>query len=142
MYFMKSISVAFIMVFTLFSCNSFDSADSYNDTIIEPQLNIITQIDSIYSDSEISLENIKKHRLELVLETYKAINEVRILKYFKGNSSFRVSATNYSSNLNFLYDEASYIGSLIYNLKSYKRVITMYHKDYDFMQKDLNKDLE
>src|SRR5690606_11492605 len=142
MYFMKSISVAFIMVFTLFSCNSFDSAISYNDTIIEPQLNIITQIDSIYSDSEISVENIKKHRLELVSETEKAINEVRNLKDFKGNTSFRESAMKYFSHLNFLYNKTPNIDSLIYNLNSDERVINMSDKDYDFMEKELNKYLE
>lgn len=127
--------------FLLFSCN-FENSVSYNDTIIKPQLEVITKLDSIYAGPEVSIENIRKHREELVADINSAMKEIRNLKDFKGNTSFREAAMKYFSHLNFLYEKTNNIDSLIYKFNSQQRVDNMNEKDYDFMQRELNKYLE
>ncbi len=130
-----------VISFLLFSCNG-STATSYNDIIIEPQLEVIEILDSIYAGSEVSVENIKKHREKLVLNTDKALGNIRNLKDYKGNTSFKEAAIKYFSHLSFHYKKTKNIDSLIYFFNSEERIGNMKEEDYNFMERELNKYLE
>lgn len=139
---MKSLSAFSILTIFIFSCNSFDSPISYNDTIIKPQLEVVEKLDSIYAGPEISVENIKKHRLELVSKVEKAMTEVRELEDYKGNTAFKEAGMKYLAHLNLIYNKTQNIDSLIYKFNSEERIENMSDKDYQHMEAELKKYLE
>jgi len=139
---MKSLLAVSILALFLFSCNSFDSPISYNDTIIKPQLEVVEKLDSIYAGENISVENIKKHRLDLVSKVEKAMKEVRDLEDYKGNTSFKEAGMKYLAHLNLIYNKTQNIDNLIYNFNSEERIEKMSDKDYNFMEAELKKYLE
>lgn len=138
---MKYFSYLASFVF-LVSCNIGNNSISYNDTIIKPQLQVITKLDSIYAGPEVSVENIKKHREELLKDVEDAMNEIRELKDFKGNTAFKEASMKYFSHVNFLYGKTKNIDSLIYNINSEERTANMKAGDFEFMDRETQKYLE
>lgn len=132
----------FIPFVLLISCNTGNNPINYNDTIINPQLEIITKLDSIYEGPEVSLGDIKKHREELLKDVEKGMKDVRDLKDFKGNTAFRDAAMKYFSHINFFYGKTKNIDSLIYYINSEERAQNMKQEDFDFMDKETAKYLE
>lgn len=139
---MKSIFAFSIVLLTILSCNSFTSPISYNDTIIKPQLEVVSKLDSIFQDENVSVEKIKKHRLELVSIVEDAMTNVKSLEDYKGNTSFKESGMKYLAHLNLIYNKTANIDSLIYNFNSVDRIEKMSEKDYNFMEAELKKYLE
>lgn len=134
---------AYLIAFTfLISCNTGNNSISYNDTIIEPQLEVITKLDSIYANPEVSVQNIKKHRIELVKKINEAMDNIRNLGDFKGNTAFKEAAMKYFSHLNFLYGKTNNIDSLIYNINSPERAEKMKPEDFELMDRETQKYLD
>jgi len=139
---MKSLLAFSIVLLTILSCNSFTSPISYNDKIIKPQLEVVSKLDSIFEDENVSVEKIKKHRLELVSIVEDAMTDVKNLEDYKGNNSFKESGMKYLAHLNLIYNKTANIDSLIYNFNSVDRIEKMSEKDYNFMEAELKKYLE
>lgn len=138
---MKVFLASLIVAILILSCNG-NTATGYNDTIIKPQLEAITKLDSIYAGPEVSVEKIKQHREELVSIVNKTITDIKKSEDFKGNKSFREAALKYFSHLNFVYNKTLNIDSLIYKSNSEERAQTMSEKDYNFMVKESQKYVE
>lgn len=136
-YFAYLISFLFLV-----SCNVGNDPVKYNDTIINPQLEIITKLDYIYEGPEVSVEDIKKQREGLLQDVEKGLKDVKELKDFKGNTAFKDAAMKYFSHVNYFYGKTKNIDSLIYYINSEERAEQMDPKDFDFMDKETAKYLE
>lgn len=126
----------------LISCSIGNDPIKYNDTIINPQLEVITKLDYIYEGPEVSVEDIKKHREELLKDVEKGMTDIRNLKDFKGNTTFKNAAMKYFSHVNYFYGKTKNIDSLIYFINSEERAENMKEEDFDFMDKETAKYLE
>lgn len=133
---------SFIVFLFLISCNVGNDPIKYNDTIINPQLEVITKLDYIYEGPEVSVEDIKKHREELLKDVEKGLKDVKELKDFKGNTAFKDAAMKYFSHVNYFYGKTKNIDSLIYYINSEERAENMKDEDFDFMDKETAKYLE
>lgn len=131
--------IAFLI---LISCSIGNDPIKYNDTIINPQLEVITKLDYIYEGPEVSVEDIKKHREELLKDVEKGMTDIRNLKDFKGNTTFKNAAMKYFSHVNYFYGKTKNIDSLIYFINSEERAENMKEEDFDFMDKETAKYLE
>ena|SRR5690606_9443021 len=133
------ISVMLISVF-LFSCGK--TAIGYNDTIIKPQLQIVGQLDSIFSDSQTSVESIQNHRKKIISISEKALNELRELEDFKGNSEFKNSAQKYFSFVNHFYKNTENLDSILYKFNDENRIQSLDSTTFKSIQKKFNDYLD
>ncbi len=78
----------------------------------------------------------------MVSKVEEAMADVKDLKDFKGNTTFKEAGLKYLAHLNLIYNKTQNIDSLIYQFNSDERVEQMSDKDYNFMEAELNKYLE
>lgn len=126
----------------LISCNVGNDPIKYNDTIINPQLEVITKLDYIYEGPDVSVEEIKKHREELLKNVENGMKEIKDLKDFKGNIAFKDAGMKYFFHVNNFYGKTKNIDSLIYYINSEERAQNMKQEDFDLMDKETEKYLE
>src|SRR5690554_4072273 len=93
---MRSFILVILISTLLFSCTG-KTAIGYSNTIIKPQLKIVSEMDTIFTGPETSVETIGKNREEMVQIAKNALGEIQNLENFKGNSSFKNSAVKYFS---------------------------------------------
>jgi uncharacterized protein YlbG (UPF0298 family) len=117
---MKKLIFLFAASFSLISCGK--TAIGYNDTIIEPQLQIVGQLDSIFAGPEIKVEEIKKHREKIISISENALNKIRELEDFKGNNTFKNSAQKYFSFVNQYYKNTENVDSILYKFNDENRI--------------------
>ena len=137
---MKKLIFLFSVSFSLISCGK--TAIGYNDTIIKPQLQIVGQLDSIFSGSQTSVESIQNHRKKIISISEKALNELRRLEDFKGNSKFKNSGQKYFSFVNHFYKNTENLDSILYKFNDKNRIQTIDSTTFKYIQKKFNDYLD
>lgn len=134
------ISLILILVF-MFSCTG-KTAIGYNDTIIKPQLRIVSEMDTIFAGSETSVETIRKNREEMVQIANAALEEIKNIEDFKGNATFKNSAVKYFSFVQDYFSEEENLDSIIYKFNSEERIQQLTEEEYNTTQNKFNEYLE
>src|SRR5690606_5499017 len=116
---MKSVGLLLLFGILLTSCMG-DSAIDYNDRIIKPQLEIVTNLDSIF-DPDSTYEKIQLHRKNLVETAEKGLTNTQTLEDFQGNESFKNAAAQYFTYVKSYFGETPGIDSILYKFKSTER---------------------
>lgn len=117
---MKKCIVFLVILVLLISCSG-KTAIGYNDTIIQPQLEIVDKLDSLFSP-QVSLQDIERHRSELIDISDNALTKIKKLEDYNGNSSFKMAAIKYFTFVSNYYLTTPNIDSLIYNFNSPERL--------------------
>jgi hypothetical protein len=115
----KFIGILLLSIFVI-SCNG-KTAIGYNDTIIKPQLEIVSKLDSAFSPT-VSYEEIKEHRLDIIDIADNALTNIKKLEDYKGNTSFKMAAVKYFTYLSNYYLTTPNVDSLIYYFNSPERL--------------------
>ena len=131
------ISVILISGF-LFSCTG-KTAISYSNTIIKPQLRIVSEMDTIFAGPETSVEAIGKNREEMVQIANEALEEIKNMEGFKGNSTFKNSAVKYFSFVRDYFSEGENLDSIIYKFNSEERIQQLTEEQYKATQDKFNE---
>lgn len=118
------------------------TAVGYNDTIIEPQLEVVEKMDSIFSNPDISYSSIQKFRTEMVESAKKGLEESKKLDAFKGNDSFKNAAVTYFSFVQSYFSSTDEIDSILYKFNSDSRIETLSDEQYDNAQTKFEQYLE
>lgn len=135
---MKKIICLFIILNLLVSCTG-KTAIGYNDTIIKPQLEIVSEMDTIFASPETSVEVINKNREEMVQIAGKSLEEIKKLEGFKGNSAFKNSAVRYFSFVKNYFSATENLDSIIYKFNSEKRIQSLSEAEYNETQQKFNE---
>lgn len=137
---MKKLIFLFSVSFLFISCGK--TAIGYNDSIIKPQLQIVEQLDSIFSGSGTSVGSIQNHRKKIISISEKALNEIRELEDFKGNNTFKNSAQKYFSFVNHYYKNTENLDSILYKFNDENRIQSLDSLTFKNTQEKFNEYLE
>lgn len=134
---MKPFFSSFIVCFLLFSCTG-KTAIGYNDAIIKPQLQIVSEMDTVFAGPETSVEAIRKNRNEMVDIAKEALQNIRKLQSFKGNTSFKNSAVAYFSFIENYFSGTEGLDSIIYKFNSPERIQSLTEDQYNETRQEFN----
>lgn len=118
-----------------------DSAIDYNDSIIKPQLEIVSDLDSIF-DPNSTYENIQLHRKHLVDTAEKGLDNTRALEDYQGNESFKNAAIQYYTYIKSYFGETPGIDSILYKFNSPERLESLPDGVYNQTKQGFQKFLE
>jgi len=138
---MRSFISVILISALLFSCTG-KTAISYSNTIIKPQLKIVSEMDTIFAGPETSVETIGKNREEMVQIAKNALEEIQNLEDFKGNNSFKNSAVKYFSFIQNYFSATDNLDSIIYKFNSEERIQNLTEEQYNETQGKFNEYLE
>lgn len=117
---MKQFTLFLLLIFFVISCTG-KTAIGYNDTIIKPQLEIVTKLDSLFAPN-ISYTDIEKHRLDVIDISDNALTNIKKLEDYNGNTQFKMAAVKYFTFVSNYYLTTPNIDSLIYYFNSPERL--------------------
>lgn len=115
----KIIGFLLVSIFVI-SCTG-KTAIGYNDTIIKPQLELVTKLDSLFSPN-VTLDEIKDHRMDIVDIADNALTQIKKLEDYNGNTSFKMAAVKYFTYVSNYYLTTPNVDSLIYYFNSPERL--------------------
>lgn len=128
---MKTIAMILIGLIIL-SCGQ--TSIGYNDTIINPQLKVVSEMDSIFDSEAVTVEQIKKHRENMVSIASNALVKVKKLEPYKGNETYKNTAIKYFSFIENYFSKTQNIDSVIYKFNSDERIETLTDQEYEDAQ--------
>src|SRR5690606_5563834 len=137
---MKSVGLLLLFGILLTSCMG-DSAIDYNDSIIKPQLEIVTKLESIF-DPESTYEKMQLHRKKLVATAEKRLTNTQTLEDFQGNESFKNAAAQYFTYVKSYFGETPGIDSILYKFNSPERLESLPDGVYNQTKQGFQKFLE
>ncbi len=138
---MKYLGFLFLIPIIFISCTG-KTAIGYNDSIIKPQLKIVSEMDTIFAGPETSVETIGKNREEMIQIAKNALTEIQNLEDFKGNSSFKSSALKYFSFVQNYFSNTENLDSIIYKFNSEERIQSLTEEEYTETQNKFNEYLD
>lgn len=125
-----------LIAFIVFSCSG-KTAIGYNDTIIQPQLEIVHKLDSIFSPN-VSYEEIQQHRKDLIEISDDALMKIKKLEDYNGNSAFKQAAIKYFTFVSNYYLTTPNVDSLIYHFNSPERLENLSDEQLNKTQADFD----
>lgn len=136
---MMRLSVVFLFFFAFYSCEQ--NAVNYNDSLIKPQIEVSAYLDSIFSPNS-SYTDIQVYREKMIESAENGLNQARILKTYKGNSSFRESGQKYYSFVTTYFSSTLEIDSILYRFNSPERLESISTERMDQVKKNFHHFLE
>ncbi|MFV0303981.1 MAG: hypothetical protein ACK5IC_00680 [Moheibacter sp.] len=137
---MKRLAVIGFCIIFFFSCTG-KTAIGYNDTIINPQLKIVENMDSLFNNPNITYESVKQHREAMVKNAENGLEQTIKLENFKENNSFKNASIDYFTFVK-SYFSSNNIDSIIYSLTSEERIKSLDNQVYEENQKQFSRYLE
>lgn len=122
--------LGFILLF-LISCG--ESAITYNDTLVQPQIEISENLNVIFSPN-VDYDDIQKHRELMVERAEKGLEVSRKLNDFKGNSTYKDAAVKYYSFVTTYFSSTLEIDSLLYYFNSTDRMEKISEERFEQVQ--------